>query len=161
MPNWCDNILTISHEDKKLIKKAAEAFNNEGLLNYLYPIKNFANVDRETVNKKWGTRSDISNNGSHVDVDEAANEGQFTVRFETAWSPPVGVYEKAEERGFKIKAFYFEQGNLFAGVWQDGDDDYYDLEIYELEELKQSLPQDLDECFSICEFMSELDEEEE
>jgi hypothetical protein len=38
MPNWCGNLLTISHEDPKMIVRAKEAFAEGRLLNEFIPV---------------------------------------------------------------------------------------------------------------------------
>ena len=47
----------------------------------------------------------------------------------------------------------------FAGVWEDGVDDYYDLSGLDSEGVKEELPAVLDEMFCISEYMAEWEEE--
>ena len=46
--------------------------------------------------------------------------------FNTAWSPPIGFYEKMTELGFDVTAFYLEEGMGFVGKYsnEDGDEEY-------------------------------------
>jgi hypothetical protein len=47
----------------------------------------------------------------------------------------------------------------FAGVWEDFNDDYYDLSGMDSEAVKEQLPEVLDEMFCISESMAEWEEE--
>jgi hypothetical protein len=47
----------------------------------------------------------------------------------------------------------------FAGVWEDGYDDYYDLSGMDSAAVQEELPAVLDEMFCISEYMAEYEEE--
>jgi hypothetical protein len=79
--------------------------------------------------------------------------------FESAWSPPIGAYEKLTEQGFRIRAMYFEPGMAFAGVWDNGDDDYYEYGGMDSKEIADTLPAELDEAFCISESVAEWEAE--
>ena len=51
------------------------------------------------------------------------------MRFDTAWSPPLGLYERLKVLGYTVKAYYFEPGMCFAGEWIDGEDTYYENDM--------------------------------
>jgi hypothetical protein len=61
--------------------------------------------------------------------------------------------------GFSVRAYYYEGGMCFAGVWEDFNDDYYDLSGMDSEAVKEELPAVLDEMFCISEYMAEWEEE--
>ena len=84
----------------------------------------------------------------------------MSVSFDTAWSPPIKFYEKLQEQGWEVKAYYFEPGMNFCGIWDDGDDDYYEIPSTP-EEAEDILPQDLEEVFDICQMLYDREEEEE
>ena len=44
--------------------------------------------------------------------------------FDSAWSPPVALYEYLVAQGFEVSANYYEPGMDFAGEWVNGDDFY-------------------------------------
>ena len=52
-------------------------------------------------------------------------DGQISVGFVSAWSPPIQAYDSMMEQGFSIKAYYFEPGCDFCGRYEDGIDDCY------------------------------------
>jgi hypothetical protein len=79
--------------------------------------------------------------------------------FESAWAPPCAAYEKLVEMGFEIRAMYFEPGMAFAGVWEDGFDDYYEYGGLNSEQIAETLPVELDEAFCISESVAEWEAE--
>jgi hypothetical protein len=62
--------------------------------------------------------------------------------------------------GFKIHATYFEGGMMFAGDWDNGVDDYYELGDMTAEEIAKELPPELDEAYGISEMKAEWEAEE-
>jgi hypothetical protein len=78
--------------------------------------------------QNWGTKWDI---GRDEDMDNEAQGGDndMFVYFNSAWSPPTGAYEKLEELGFSVRAYYHEGGCAFCGSWIDGLDDTYNIEF--------------------------------
>jgi hypothetical protein len=52
--------------------------------------------------------------------------------------------------GFTIKAYYHEGGMQFAGIWEDGTDNYYEG-WGDSKGAEAALPKDLDEQFAISE----------
>ena len=75
--------------------------------------------------------------------------------FDSAWSPPVGLYKRLEELGFTVDAMYWEPGMQFAGVWKDGiNKEYSNYSGYE------ELPEQLVSEFNM-QTMFEYDSEDE
>jgi hypothetical protein len=60
--------------------------------------------------------------------------------------------------GFEVRAYYYEGGMNFAGVWDNGDDDFYELEGSS-EAVREQIPEVLDEMFCISENMEMWEEE--
>jgi hypothetical protein len=81
--------------------------------------------------------------------------------FDSAWSPPIGAYEKLEALGFGVNAMYYEGGMNYAGVYSDGGDEELNLEGMGADEIEQNYPE-LDEAFGISESIREyLSQEQE
>ncbi len=62
MPNWCDNIMFISHDDSEMIRSAAMAFNNGTLLDVFYPKPKDAGDSGgydDWRSEHWGTKGEI------------------------------------------------------------------------------------------------------
>ena len=110
---------------------------------------------------EWGTKWDIGFDSSYADyLTPDSARGMVTVSFTSAWSPPIGAYEKLSEMGFSIRAYYYEGGMGFCGSWIDGDDRYFNIEEYKSDWVKENIPQDIDDYMGISDCM-QLDEEYE
>jgi hypothetical protein len=73
----------------------------------------------------WGTKWDIgSDNGEVHGLNPTIVDNEATMSFDSAWSPPIGLYERLHNLGFSVEATYFEPGMGFCGIWHDGDDLY-------------------------------------
>lgn len=186
MPNWCSNYVEISHSDPAKIRALADAMsagnfcdhvipvpeilkNPETTTNYGDPTKQAAaDAAREAAVKatgyqswydfctsRWGTKWDA--NCENVEVSEDGLT--LTASFDSAWSPPMGVYEKLVDTDFAVKALYFEPGMGFAGIYDNGDDQFYQ-DWGDSQGARDTLPQELDEFFAISENQAEYEEEE-
>ncbi len=182
MPNWCNNTVEIYHRDPAMIERARKAFNEGRLLDEFIPVPKElseavadGSVREELVAKygysdwysfcvnKWGTKWDVGADGYGAEDrpgDEFTGPG-LTLTFESAWAPPCAAYEKLMEMGFYIRAYYYEPGMAFAGKWDNGDDDYYEYGSMSSQEIADTLPDDLDECFCISEQVAEWEAENE
>lgn len=186
MPNWCNNTVEIRHEDPAMLERVRTAFNNGALLAEFIPVpeelqitagrtnnpdENQKIVNAEESNRQkygysnwydfcvseWGTKWDIGGDGAVPhDID-----GGLMLSFDSAWSPPIAAYEKLTEMGFQIRAFYHESGMCFAGIWEDGFDDYYEFSDMNSLEVADTLPEELDEMFCISEQMAEWEHDNE
>lgn len=190
MPNWCNNVVEISHVSKDMMArviKAAQASGDEpGLLAEFFPCPEDLQIVagsvgakgspeqealelQEDINvKRYGFKNwydwQVANWGTKWDICEAsctaADDGYAaTLSFDTAWSPPIAAYEKLMELGFTIKAFYYEPGMCYAGVWEDGNDNFYEYGGMNSDAVAAEFPKELDEMFCISESMSEWEEE--
>ena len=140
MPNWCNNTLTISHPDPAMMEKAAAAWNEGEFLATFAPEPNYPGYDDCEIKRtegesampdwwtwrvnNWGTKWDIGFD-SALDNKGEVVEGEMSVYFESAWSPPIQAYDAMVEQGFSILAYYFEPGCDFCGRYRDGIDECY------------------------------------
>ena len=63
------------------------------------------------------------------------------------------------DQGFSVRAYYHEPGMCFAGIWEDGCDDFYELNEMDSTEVADNIPSVLDEMFCISEDMAMWEEE--
>ena len=184
MPNWCNNTLTLEHEDPAMIARAKAAFLDGRLLAEFIPVPEDLQivagsvgdaveqaklVEQTELNRvthgygnwydfcvnEWGTKWDIGADGNPAqDI-----AGGLMLGFESAWAPPIGAYEKLTEQGFRIRAMYYEGGMAFAGIWEEGNDDYYEYGGLDSKGIADTLPAELDEAFCISESVAEWEEE--
>lgn len=189
MPNWCNNVVELAHEDPAMIVRAKDAFNRGELLQEFIPVPAELQIvagrvsdpdeqakleAQEKVNfakygytnwydycvNEWGTKWDVGLDGAWGDPAEIQEDGRLTLSFDSAWSPPINAYAKLCDLGFSVRGYYFEGGMMFAGVWDDGYDDYVDLGGLSSEQIKEEIPEALDEMFGISEAIAEYEEEE-
>jgi hypothetical protein len=78
---------------------------------------------------EWGTKWDAKT----ADIDNPFelsefNTNELTIYFDTAWSPPLGIYSALENMGFDVQATYVESGVGFIGYYSDGVDTCHDME---------------------------------
>ena len=185
MPNWCDNQVTITGSKSvidKIEKIAKEEKGAGGLLNYFQPMPKElrettadGSENKELLKKygysdwygwacdNWGTKWDIS---EFYGVDRQGDTISFA--FSSAWSPPTGAYEYflAKNEDCTLKAYYYEGGCDFMGVWDNGDDRCYTIsdtapdgskdKFWDTEEGEM-----LDEMFGITESMADYEAEQE
>ena len=110
---------------------------------------------------EWGTKWEIGADGNpaqDIPGDEFTGPG-LMLGFDSAWAPPCAAYEKLLEMGFYIRAMYYEPGMAFAGVWDNGNDDFYEYGGMDSEEIADTLPVELDEAFGISESAAEYEAE--
>ena len=188
MPNWCNNNISISGPTDT-IKQLWEDANQEGeaggLLNAMVPMPEAL---RDTVKgtgeelqevwvdgcnnwydwcvKNWSTKWDVSTEGLEF-TDNGDGTATIEGWFDSAWSPPIGAYEKFCDSmdNCDLEASYHEPGMDFAGFWSKSDgDEFLDgcHEEYKLPEDQQSdLYKRIDEEYNLSENYAMWEEDEE
>ena len=171
MPNWCSNNITIQGPAEliKSIWAAAQTENddNHGLLNALYPEPEHEGDEWYGWRvENWSTKWDVSSEGLEF---ELLPDGRAMIHgwFDSAWSPPIGAYEKFCENNddVYICASYFEPGMSFIGIWDNEDigdvcyDDVSGLIVGKAEENDSQL-MDLFDEFNVWDWY-DFDEEED
>lgn len=186
MPNWCNNNLTLEHDDPAMIKRAYDALERGEFLNEFVPVpedlkitagrlgdgpeqtelerQTRANLDKYGYGNwydfccgEWGTKWDVGDQGCS---DIHPDGRMLHTYFDSAWAPPCEAYRKLEELGFRVNAMFYESGMCFAGTYSDGNCDDFSLEGMSADEVENTYPE-LDEAFGISECMREYEDEEE
>jgi hypothetical protein len=186
MPNWCDNNLTLEHEDPAMIKRAYDALERGEFLNEFIPVPEDLKItagylgdgdeqkelERKTAENRekygygnwydfqvneWGTKWDVGGDGQS---DIHPDGKMLHTSFDSAWSPPVNAYYKLEELGFTVNAMYYEGGMCYAGQFTDGCDQEISIEGLSADDIERDHPE-LDECFGISESIREYEAENE
>lgn len=187
MPNWCNNFVEISHEDPAKIRALADAMNRGEFCNEIIPVpedlkivagsvgdpdeqakleaQTRANVDKHGYGNwydfcvnRWGTKWDVGGDGQADVSDDGLS---MNASFDSAWSPPVGVYEELVNQGYTVVGYYYESGMAFAGVYDNGSDEYWEIGGMSADEVADTLPSELDDMFCISEDIRSYQEEEE
>jgi hypothetical protein len=143
MPNWCENTLTLTHEDvgkidaleAELMSDAPQIFNHlrpnpTGEWQYDWSVDN------------WGTKWDAD----LQDWDRDGNSITF-YGMNTAWGPPIALYDYLTENGWVVEAMYHEPGMQFCGMYASEDgDDYYEYSFDDFEgTVNEDMPEELKE----------------
>ena len=188
MPNWCVNSVKFSHSDTAAIQRVAEAYKTGEFMTQFFPcpqelrdttsgffsdpveqaklmaqqaanqLKYGYSTWYEWMNDNWGTKWDFGN--ENADTGYKPGDTELTLSFDTAWGPPTAFYEKmVDELGYNIKAYYYEPGMAFCGIWDDGEDTSYKIPSSSAK-VADVIPSALDEVFGITEQMKSYEEEE-
>lgn len=176
MPNWCSNDVTLrfpSVEEANEFKdhfdrvqsgeNILDEFNNDlTILGFFVPEPDYNHQDQGwywwRVNN-WGTKWDC-NIVSYTWNDDY----EICLTFDTAWSPPIAIYEAIQEQGIYVTASYYEPGMCFVGSWEDGEEDHFEYShIEDPDELREYIGEYLDDHWGISEdarmWLEEMKEE--
>jgi hypothetical protein len=110
---------------------------------------------------EWGTKWDLGGDGCEVNLLLGKSGNKLMVSVDSAWAPPIAAFEKLEELGFTVKAMYHESGMGFAGVYSDGNDDYYEFDSLSPDDVEDMLPTELNQFFNISADLAMWEEENE
>jgi hypothetical protein len=157
MPNWCDNSLTLTHSDKTKLNELEAELNKEGeaeLFAHFRP--NGGEWDYNWCIENWGTKWE-----ARITAWERLSEDSMYISFETAWGPPIALYEYIEKDGWELEGLYHESGMCFTGIYENGSDDYYEYSELSADEIEEMLPEILEESFGIAQYKRDWEDEEE
>lgn len=157
MPNWCENVVSITAPKEIIDGIEAELSKEEGgeFLNHLHPIGEW---DYDKCVTEWGTKWDAT-----VHNYDRKSEVEIEVSFDTAWAPPLRAYEafldRVNDPNVSLMAHYFEPGMCFTGYFENGIDEYYEWE--DKKSLELDVPEWLRDYFGLDSWYDYEDEENE
>ena len=187
MPNWCNNRVSIYHEDRSKVEALVEAIKEGNFCKSIVPIPedlqivagrvgddtNPEQIELERRTKenleKYGVANwydfCVNNWGTKWDVDPydpadvKVNEyGILEFGFDSAWAPPCGIYEALVEKGFEVEATYYEPGMAFVGRWDNGCDECIEFGGETSATVRDVIGEELDEEYGISETMAEYED---
>ena len=191
MPNWCDNQVTITGPNSVIdqiekIVKEDDSHENTGLLNFFHPMpkqlegttspSSSADKPQPMVEgfdcwydwrvEKWSTKWEVCEfYGVDKQADALIGHSTISFGFSSAWSPPIGAYEQflVDNEDCSLKAYYYEGGCDFMGLWEDGSDDCYSPSDYKSTDdfWQDGVGSTIDDLFNITESMAEYEAQEE
>ena len=190
MPNWCNNTVQISHKDPAKMYALVEAINEGKFCNFAKTVPEDLHIvagcvgakdspeqieleAKEKANKEkygystwydfcvneWGTKWDVDPYDK-VEYDDAHDKNGITFGFDSAWSPPCGIYDALMDQGYTVRAYYYESGMAFAGVYDENGDDFYEVGGMTSQEARDTLPEALDDIMGISETIANYEDEE-
>jgi hypothetical protein len=188
MPNWCNNNVMISHADPEKIQALAEAVKAGKFCDHVCPVPESLKivagmVSDEAEQKKleedtarnlevhgygnwydfcvgeWGTKWDVdSYEGDNIEIEDG---NTIAFGFDSAWAPPIGIYEKLLDQGFEVCAQYNEPGMAYVGEWDNGDDNFIEYGGETSKTVRDLIGDELDDMYGISESMAHWEEENE
>lgn len=184
MPNWTSNTITLKHKDKAKIDLIVDRPEDQGVLQTLIPCPEELNnselttwghgeeeqqreVLRQQMIAKYGYKSwydwNIAHWGTKWDLCDPAitrvDDNTIVISCQTAWSPPCEAFAALVDMGYDVRALYVGEGNEYAGIWDNGEDEYYQ-HFSTSQQARATLPQELDDHFGISDSIAEYEEEE-
>ena len=129
MPNWCYNSLSLNHSDDEYLqqvgKQLLSVINKDNLVSMDYEM-----LDDKVVISLFDIlcpNYDIKQfrpNISHIDVDSKTHT--IRIVFDTAWMPPIEMYNHLLNNDWIIDALYHEPNSEFCGSFtnEKGDEMY-------------------------------------
>lgn len=184
MPNWCQNSAVFKHEDANQVTKLIAAFGDGCLFNAFVPCppelheqtpigedyiardaaRTAANIEKFGYSswydwnvEHWGAKWDVDGQDGNA---EETDPNTASLYFDSAWSPPMAFYHAMCEMGWEITAYYFEPGMNFCGMFDNGDDDYIEIEG-DSSWVEENVPKEINEMFGISDMMADYEDEEQ
>ena len=111
---------------------------------------------------EWGTKWDVGGENAYVEITENTETGKWVLNFsfDSAWSPPIEIYEAIADAGHEIEAYYYEPGMAFCGKFTNaGGDEYYEI-TGDSDWVVDNIPEDIDVSMGISEGMASWEEDE-
>jgi hypothetical protein len=150
MPNWCSNSVTLTPPNKKKFKQFADFIKSlpeqgQGpgqVFNFLRKRpKSQADNWYDWNLAHWGTKWDVL--PFSFDIQE--EQGTIWMSFETAWGPPLNLYEYLVSKKWSVDAMYNESGMSFCGEYNnDFHKEYqYGDVLDNLDKLRELMPASL------------------
>jgi hypothetical protein len=149
MANWCSTNLSFTHSDKKVVQEFQERCKTltegDDAKMSLIDFNNFLPCPYETPELQrdwkwdnWGTRTnavatEILYPKANQSIEESEEGYTYTLRFDTAWSPPSKVFDKISRLypEAEIEVWCSEEADLwtsFEQIIKNGKTIHYKLE---------------------------------
>ena len=187
MPNWCQNVVEISHADRSKMDALVDAINEGKFCNFAIPVPESLHItagregsddDPKQIELERRSAENIEKHGYANWYDFCVNrwgtkwdvggdDGMLTehspnalsMTFDSAWAPPIPAMEHFMDLGFKVKLIYWECGMCFCGLFDENGDDYYDYSNMTAAEFAEEINPEIDECMCIIENLEMWEEE--
>jgi hypothetical protein len=146
----------LSHEDEKLVVELLSMLSTpDTLFNKIYPAPE-GHIDdiNNWNNDNWGTKWEP------IDVTyETTSANDIIVSFDSAWSPPIGIYKALIEKGWVLTALYHERESEFCGRFSnEHGDEFYEYDSSDPSTFKH-LPEDILDFSGLLEDQDDEDSE--
>jgi hypothetical protein len=142
------NTIYMKHSDKTILDRAEDSLKRDEFMSEFLPTPNIEDWYEWRVDH-WGTKWEVE--ASVIERTE------FMIKsvYDSAWAPPIMFYNHLCRIGFSVRALYYEPGLNFCGIFDNGEDVYYDIMGMNCGEIKEMIPEELEKEFDILEYFSE------
>lgn len=160
MPNWCENVLVVGHADQKMLRRFVRGYKSGNLGQEFVPMPPEFEEGEKWYDWRimnWGTKWDFGQ--GDYGRPPVRRDSKVEVRFDTAWSPPLGFYFELRRLGFEIDASFYEPGVGVCGRVIGDEVRSFGIDCWDPACIRRFVDRDLVEGFSIDDG-SMLDEED-
>jgi hypothetical protein len=138
MTNWCKNLVTISNDNREVIKAIADAFERDELFDVFIPcpkelekltsLKPNDALVKKIVAKygaedwylwrldNWGTKWDTGRSHGTLTV---VRPTKIKLVVKTAWTPPIPIFDRWVDLGCRVRARFWEPEMDVADTYVD------------------------------------------
>tara|TARA_Y100000588_G_scaffold88220_1_gene94118 strand:+ start:175 stop:786 length:612 start_codon:yes stop_codon:yes gene_type:complete len=187
MPNWCNNNIIIKGPKKKI--KDLEAAAKEGqFCNWLVAMPKVLEdttadgTEKPKLKKatgfsdwydwrvaNWGTKWDVDAYEGSIKIKEELlgkdnGKAELSFGFDSAWAPPLEAIATYLEKNddVSMKLWYYEPGCDFGGVWEDFNDDCWQIsEVQDSFLINDPVGREFNDYFGLLESREEWRADEE
>lgn len=163
MPNWCDNSVRLSHSDRSKVDALDAEMSKKNEQGYFMgcPFQHLRPIP-EDQKENWYDWN-INNWGTKWEADiidwERSDDDTVYIAFNSAWAPPIALYEYLTEQGWEVEAYYHESGCAFCGKYTSEDgEDYYEYDFSDRSTL-EAIPSDIDDFTGLLDYHDSEKEE--
>ena len=168
MPNWCTNQVTLRHSDKSKIEAVFEEVTKGVRCELFQMLRPMPLVEEEEGNEGWYTwRLDNWGTKWEAQVFHSVmeNDNEVVIDFDTAWGPPIELYDYLLKDGWEIEAAYHEPGMGLVGRFTGSGGEVVQNDSYEwnydAEEPFKHIPEELVEWANLEDGLALYKEENE
>ena len=154
MPNWCNTVLDVSGDRKKL-ESLVKGIEDKGFFQSIIPLEDYS---RDNAIECWGTKweADIEIMELECNDDGTAD---LLLDFNSAWDPPINVLKALAEE-YQVEAWWVERGQEIAGqIISDGKGSFDVKELQDVLTISDVPEKDLEDL--VCGLEDWLKDEEE
>jgi hypothetical protein len=127
------NNMTLAHKDNSKLQEFVDAYNSGRTCEHYLPVPKeyyedtgpFPRWYNYCVNT-WGTKWDFGKD--EYDDPAVIEDNLVRVSFNTAWSPPNGLYDELHRQDYILTGSYWEPGMGFCGTIEHGMDLYVEYQ---------------------------------
>lgn len=137
MPNNTDVRVYIDHPNEKRIDDMVAIFEGDQPFNQIIPmpedisLANISYEERTASNGRNWYDWRIANWNTKWDAYEVRvqrlSDTSIYIMMETAWSPPIPIFEKLVDLGFEVSAYFLDEGHNYIGQFEGGEEYYFDV----------------------------------